>query len=496
MERCIVDIDHFKTHLKYYCDAFPFLIVVFTPDKTVLGANRSFLSARGLREDQVSGRRCHQVLFESDVPCKKSECTLRSVLFSKMSASRIRTKETPMGRHRYEEITCSPVFGENGEVAYILSTVKDITESKHLEADLKKTKEFLEKIINSSVNAIVAADMTGKVIFMNKSAKDLFGYTDDRIAGRLFATDAYAPEMARKIMERLRSFNHGGVGKLDAMEIEIMTSSGEMIPTEMAASIIYEEGREVATMAIFQDLRPRIAAENRWEKTRMQLVQSEKLASIGRLAAGVAHEINNPLGGIIMYSHLALEELREADPACMNLRKVINQAERCKEIVKGLLDFSRQGEPEFEQVNVNTIIEEILSMVEAQAMFHNIDIEKDLDSYLPPVMGDKSQLQQVFMNLTINAAEAMPDGGRLTIKSSRRNGYIIIRFTDTGCGIRPQDRAKIFEPFFTTKSGKVGTGLGLAVSHGIIARHDGSIAFTSRVNAGTSFIIRLPASWA
>jgi signal transduction histidine kinase len=244
-------------------------------------------------------------------------------------------------------------------------------------------------------------------------------------------------------------------------------------------------------MAIFQDLRPKIEADKKWEKAMLQLMQSERLASLGRLAAGVAHEINNPLSGIIMYNHLVLEELPKESLAYENLMKAVTQAERCKNIVRALLDLSRQHEPEFESVHVNDVIEEVLSLIEMQTIFQNIEIVRKLSTDLPSIRGDRSQLQQVFMNLAINAAEAMERGGKLTIETAFK-WEIAITFTDTGPGIPLENRDKIFEPFFTTRSDKGGNGLGLAVSHGIITGHGGTIGFASKVNEGTTFTVRLP----
>jgi two-component system NtrC family sensor kinase len=363
-----------------------------------------------------------------------------------------------------------------------------------MEADLKKTNEFLENIINSSVNGIVAADMQGKVILMNESAKKLFGLEGEKCPEKIFASERYPPGEAKVIMEKLRGPGFGGVGKLDPTETRILDQSDREIPIEMTASIIYEDGQEAATMAIFKDLRPKIEEERRLESARMQLVQSDKLASIGRLAAGVAHEINNPLGGIFMYTNLALEDLQGNISVYENLQKVIAQAERCKKIVKGLLDFSRQHEPQIDTLNVNDILEEIVSLVASQSLFQNIQIQKKLDPDLRSIQGDKSQLQQVFINFTLNAAEAMEGKGRFLIKTSVRNGFVEIAFTDTGCGIRPEHRERIFEPFFTTKSETNGTGLGLSVSYGIIAKHRGTVSVKSKVNQGTTFTVRFPAA--
>jgi len=230
------------------------------------------------------------------------------------------------------------------------------------------------------------------------------------------------------------------------------------------------------------------------EHTHQQIVKSERLATLGQLAAGVAHEINNPLGAVLMYTHLALEDLDENDVLRKNLEKAVTEASRCKDIVKGLLDFSRQTEPKAEESDINETLERTLAVVEHQALFQNVKITKVICPTLPKVLMDVSQMQQVFTNIVLNAAEAMEGKGELTVSTRMApdNEYIEIEFTDTGCGIPPQNREKVFDPFFTTKEVGRGTGLGLAVSHGIIARHKGTIEVKSEPGKGTSFIIRLP----
>ena len=230
------------------------------------------------------------------------------------------------------------------------------------------------------------------------------------------------------------------------------------------------------------------------EYTSRQVMKSDRLATLGQLAAGVAHEINNPLGAVLMYTHLALEDLEQKDVLRENLEKTIAETSRCKDIVKGLLDFARQSEPQVEQSDVNEILDHTLAVIEKQALFQNIKVTKILCPSLPRGMVDVSQMQQVFTNIVMNAAEAMEGKGTLTVttRTVPDNQYIEVEFTDTGCGIPPEKREKIFDPFFTTKEVGKGTGLGLAVSHGIIARHEGTIEVTSEPGRGTSFIIRLP----
>ncbi|MDR7544423.1 MAG: cache domain-containing protein [Armatimonadota bacterium] len=222
--------------------------------------------------------------------------------------------------------------------------------------------------------------------------------------------------------------------------------------------------------------------------------ESERLAIIGQLSAGVAHEINNPLQGIITYAHLLLEKAPPDSPLRASLQKIVNQADRCRDIVRGLLDFARPQTPQKRPTNVNALLQECVSLVENQALFHNIEIEKSLQPNLPSAYLDPSQVQQVFMNMIINAAEAMDGGGRLRLATrfDPAEAIIEVEITDTGHGIRPEDLERIFDPFFTTKGLGHGTGLGLAISYGIVKEHGGSIAVESEVGKGTSFFIRLP----
>ena len=232
------------------------------------------------------------------------------------------------------------------------------------------------------------------------------------------------------------------------------------------------------------------------ELTEMQahLIQSEKLASLGKLAAGIAHEINNPLGGVLIYSHLLLEDTDKNSPHYENLKKIVKETSRCKDIVKGLLEFARPKEPEMSLVNINEIVERSLSIMERQALFQNIKIKKSYVSNLPKIVADSAQLQQVFVNIILNAAEAMNGNGILTISTSLNGDgtFIEIKFSDTGHGIKEEDQKRLFEPFFTTKEVGKGTGLGLAISYSIIQKHQGTIEVKSEVGKGSTFNVKLP----
>ncbi|MBA7644218.1 Adaptive-response sensory-kinase SasA [subsurface metagenome] len=205
------------------------------------------------------------------------------------------------------------------------------------------------------------------------------------------------------------------------------------------------------------------------------LIQSEKLASLGKLAAGIAHEINNPLGGILIYSNLLLEDTDRNSPHYENLKKIVKETSRCKNIVKGLLEFARPKEPEMSLININDIAESSLAIVERQILFQNININKTYTSDLPKIVADSAQLQQVFMNIILNAAEAMDGKGLLTLSTTLNDdgSYLEVQFSDTGHGITEEDKKRLFEPFFSTKEVGKGTGLGLAISYSIIQKHQG-----------------------
>jgi two-component system NtrC family sensor kinase len=230
------------------------------------------------------------------------------------------------------------------------------------------------------------------------------------------------------------------------------------------------------------------------QKTRQQIGRSEKLASIGRLAAGIAHEINNPMTGVLTFAHLMRDRQPEGTEDREDLEMIIQQTERVAEIVRGLLDFARERSPVKEPLDINEVIQSIVRLVENQKEMRMIHIERNFAADLPDVLGDSNQLQQVLLNLFLNSAHAMPDGGILTIGTSLDDVDIVIRIEDSGCGIPVEDLDKIFDPFFTTKPVGQGTGLGLSVSYGIIEQHGGTIEVTSEVDSGSQFTIRLPVS--
>jgi two-component system NtrC family sensor kinase len=473
--------------------SFPTLLL--NKDMVVTAVNEKFLDKYGCRQEDLIGKQCNQVLCKTEEPCPKPTCPVYRVIHEKKGASEILKITGSDGQDIYEDRVCSPIMDEQGDVIYVMVSLRDVTRTKLLELELRKTNDFLQNIIASSVSAIIVADMKGVVLLMNESARKLFGYTDQMAVGKSIAEYLYTPGGARSVMKKLRSPGYGGIGKLHATAMTVIHSSGKEIPVEMNASIIYQDSKEIATMGIYTDLRPKIAIEKKLkEAERIKMMQSNKMASLGHLAAGVAHEINNPLSGILIDASLILEELEQTSPIRKQIQDIIADTNRCKEIVKNLLAYSRQTEFKKEVLNINGVIEQAFSFMREHALLHNIKVNKEFSSSMLICEGDNNQLLQVFTNMIINATQAMEGKGAITIRATKDKGEgkIYVEISDTGCGIPQENMRRIFEPFFTTKEEGKGTGLGLSTVRDILEKHGGNITVKYTCPEGTTFLIELP----
>uniref|UniRef100_A0A7V1EIB9 histidine kinase n=1 Tax=candidate division WOR-3 bacterium TaxID=2052148 RepID=A0A7V1EIB9_UNCW3 len=267
---------------------------------------------------------------------------------------------------------------------------------------------------------------------------------------------------------------------------ELIKSFNQMVDSLQIAT----EGYVNLTKTLEQKVQEKT---NELEKAMEQLVQSEKLSALGRLAAGIAHEINNPLTAILINSHLIKEKVKKDTKLSEKLDMIIDETQRCAKIVSGLLEFSRQTPPEMKLISINEILNKTLILFETVFLANNVKVEISLDKNLPQIMADESKIKQVLTNILLNAIDAMPNGGTLKIHSqlSLDNKFVEIEIEDSGVGIPKENLDRIFDPFFTTKKSK-GTGLGLSISYGIIQQHNGSIEVNSEVNKGTKVKIKLP----
>ena len=470
-------------------------ILVLDEEFRVEYANNLASEMTGTEKGRLIGTRFPSLLNEADrrswshlheLLCKASEnCPRRCSLFMLESpAGAIREVEACIGSH------------QTPDGLKLFVQLSDQTEYLRILNEVRKANTFLSNIIKSSVDGILGADTDGNVLIFNEGAEQLLGYPADEVVSRMHIEKIYAtPEMARDVMNKIRSDDYGGEGKLTTIQVRLKHRAGEEIPCNLSAAMIYDDGEEVASVGIFTDLRERFRMERELEETHLQLVQSEKMASLGKLAAGVAHEINNPLGGILMYASLLLEGM-EDDMCKGDLQHIVDQTLRCKEIVQNLLDFSRQSGKERTRFSLNENIHKVVSLFKNQSLFHNIRISMDLDPMLPPIDGDPGLMNQVITNLVVNAADAMEGEGTLSLRSYYEKGrrVIVAEIEDTGSGISEEYLPRIFDPFFTTKKVGKGTGLGLSTAYGIIRRHGGNLSAKSRSGEGAIFRVELPVS--
>jgi two-component system, NtrC family, sensor kinase len=472
--------------------SFPTLIL--RPDKTIVTTNRKFLDKFKLRMEDVTGKTCHEVFYRSKNPCSMSVCPLPKVMAYKEGHSTLRQVKNSRGEEHWEDRVFSPILGENGEIIYIMESIRDVTKIKSLERALKETEELFEKVIQSSASAIVAADRDGNILIMNRAAEELFGFTVREARGEKNVTDLYPPGKAKEIMRDLRKEKMGGKGRLHMAKVTILNARGDEIPVELSASIIYEMDKEIATMGIYNDLRPRLTVEKTLKEAQAQLAQSEKMASLGQLSAGIAHEINNPLTGILMYASMALETLEKVHPLREHLSYILEDVNRCKGIVQNLLTYSRRTKPTVGIIALNTLVDQGLNLIRDQKLFGNIAVLRELSEEMILIHGDRNRLTQVIINLVMNACVAMNGEGILTFRSYRDkpNKKAFLEISDTGCGIPEENLPKIFDPFFTTKEPGKGTGLGLSTSYGIIQEAGGRIRVKETGPGGTTFLVELP----
>jgi two-component system, NtrC family, sensor kinase len=475
-------------------DSLSFPTLIMTPDRKIITANQVFTEKYHLEGDAVVGKYCYEVFYRKET-CPNKICPFNKVLTEKTGQTIIRRTTSLTGKMFWEDRVFSPILDNDGNVAYIMESVRDVTRMKNLEYTLKETEAFLTKIIHSSPVAIVVADRYANILLMNPAAEELFGYSQREAATRVLVTNLYPPGAAKGIMKQLKSRNLGGKGKLLSTSTTILSADGLEIPVELNASIIYEDDTEVATVGIYRDLRPILAMEEKLKKAATQIVQSEKMASLGKLAAGVAHEINNPLTGILMYAHIAKDGLGHKDPPEKELEYVIEDAERCSNIVNNLLTYSRQtihSEKSLQPVNV--LVEESLSLIRDQKLFLNIALVKQLDNDDLTIRVDKNQMNQVIINLVMNAVDAMQKKGTLTLRTYRdiEKNNVHFEVSDTGSGIPKENLPRIFDPFFTTKEQGQGTGLGLSTVYGIVKENRGNISVKDTGPHGTTFLLKFP----
>jgi PAS domain S-box-containing protein len=370
---------------------------------------------------------------------------------------------------------------ENGRLYRQLQTKAD---------ELARLREFNENIIESLDDGLVVLDLDDRVVRWNRALEQLYDVPRAAAIGRPFAE-----VFERRFVEAICAVRRDHPEGATLYRVPLARRSGEepLLVNAATVPLCTHAGPDsvtTGTILIIEDISARVQLEE-------QLQLSEKMASLGLLAAGVAHEVNTPLTGISSFTQMLLEGADPEDPRTRLLEKIERQTFRAAKIVNGLLNLARQGAKggsERAPVDLHAVIGDVLALLEHPLQIGKIKVRRDLLSPAPVVMGTEHKLQQVFLNLFLNARDAMPRGGWLTIISRIDGDRAVVEVADTGSGIPIEQLSRIYDPFFTTKSMGQGTGLGLSITYGIVREHEGTINVESTVGQGTRFLVSLPLS--
>ncbi|MEW5914711.1 MAG: PAS domain S-box protein [Thermodesulfobacteriota bacterium] len=388
------------------------------------------------------------------------------------------------GRPKWLFFSAAALRGADGQITGAVEAILDTTDLKELQRQVAESEALYRTLVESNREGIALHDYE-RFVFANQAFLEMFGLDRLEAAGGDYLK-LLAEESRRPYLEWLRGAE-SGQASAGVFEGQGLRGAGGF-DLELTATPCPFRGSS-ALLFTTRDVTLRKSMEE-------QLIRSERLAATGKLAFDIAHEVNNPLGGILTYAHLMGEDLGPESEQAETVQKIIKLANRCKIIVRGLLDFARQDTPEKEPLDINWTLTEVLSLMEGHLILKNVQVVKELDPRLPEFWGHRSKLEQVFLNLVINAAEAMQGRGTLNLSTrwDPEAAEIRVRFADSGPGVPAEVASRIFEPFFTTKPRGRGTGLGLAISHGIITQHGGRVELDSRPGEGAVFTIHLPAS--
>jgi two-component system, NtrC family, sensor kinase len=347
-------------------------------------------------------------------------------------------------------------------------------------AQIERLKDFSENIVESMNVGVLAVDFSGAVESWNTQLERMIGVPRQEAVGRkledVLPADLFAEIAARSGEERVSSL----------YKFHMRNRSGQNLVVNVSiAPFLGKSGDRIGRLILFDEVTQRMYHEE-------QAFQNEKLTSLGLLAAGVAHEVNTPLAVISNYIQMLAKQIPSSDPRQQIIERVVKQTFRASEIVNNLLNFSRTGAADFAEVDLNMVVDEALTLVAHPFRTARVEVKRNLQDELPPVLGSNNKLQQVFLNLFLNARDAMPSGGMVEIRTSAHNGSVEVEITDTGSGIPRESLNRIFDPFFTTKGSGRGTGLGLSVSYGIVKEHAGKVDVRSTPGKGTSFRLEFP----
>jgi PAS domain S-box-containing protein len=474
-------IENDRLFLQSVFDKMPELVAVIDSEKRLIKVNTGFSRFTGFRPEDAEGKSCLDVFNHTELSssCEQSSIILKDALESGDTKSFI--WQSPRPYENVWEITHTPIPGKDGKTEEILSTWYRITEQAILQQKIDAAELRFKSFIDSAHDWISIKNLEGQYIIVNKIAAQSLHLKPEDFIGKK-PDEVLPPGLAAMIIkhdkqvikdDRYRSYTE--IVPIDGRDIHFLANRFPLKDYR---------GRTFGICTIMRNITAEITL-------RAQLEQAGKLAAIGKLAASVAHEINNPLTGVLAFAEDLMTGFSEKSQQYEDLAVIVRETLRCRGIVKNLLDFSRQKDPDFQQLSPNKIVKQSLALIEKSPEFRNINIATKLDEDIPMIQGDPEQIQQVLLNFMFNAVEAMEGVGKIQITTSfdETKNCSIITVEDNGPGIPEDIKDRIFEPFFSTKGTN---GLGLALSWGIIERHLGTIEVDSSESGGASFSIAFP----
>jgi two-component system, NtrC family, sensor kinase len=429
-------------------------------------------SARAAREVSLSVRQTlEQINLNYFIPCQIREHTVAVLGLGKTVDGDFLSSE---------DVELLRTIG--GYLAIALDNAQLYSSLEQKAAQIERLKDFSENIIESLSVGVLAVDFNGAVESWNTQMEGLIGVPREDAVGRkleqVLPDDLFAEIAARSGEDHVSTL----------YKFHLQNREGKNLVLNVSiAPLVGKSGDRIGRLILFDDVTQRMRLDE-------QVFQNEKLTSLGLLAAGVAHEVNTPLAVISNYIQMLSKQLPSGDPRHQLIDKVVKQTFRASEIVNNLLNFSRTGGAEFTEVDLNSVVDEVLSLVAHPFRTAQVEVSRNLQQELPSVLGSSNKLQQVFLNLFLNARDAMPSGGTVEIRTASYNGSVEVEIKDTGAGIPRENLNRIFDPFFTTKPTGRGTGLGLSVSYGIVKEHSGKLDVRSMPGKGTSFRLEFPAA--
>ncbi len=471
-------------------------VLTIDKDRRITSFNHSAEEITGYKREEALGQDCCEILkseiCEDSCPLKEVFVTGKPVFGYEIEITAKSGKKVPVN------ITASPLLSRDNEIIGAVENFRDLTKHKGLWGKLREERNKAHQYLDIAGVIIVAINEKGLVSLINRKGCNVLGYKEEEIIGKNWF-DLCVPENVRE--ERKLTFNRVMAGEEEEVEdyenIIVAKSGEERIIAWHNTTVVDEKGNILGTLSSGEDITKR-------KQTEEEMIRTEKLISLGQLAASVVHEVNNPLAGIMVYVKLLLKKYQDNklqnESTKEQLSKMEKELDRTTRIIRNLLDFARQSESSMNPVEINKVIDAALFLIGNQINLENIRLEKNLAPALPLVLADFDKIQQVLINIIMNAIQAMPDGGNLIITTSvARNikigdnwkDAIRIDIRDAGIGIPKENLDKLFNPFFTTKEKGKGVGLGLSVVHGIIGKHKGKIEVESEVNIGTTFSIYL-----